>query len=152
MLYVSILILGFIFFIYSHERIEILAIAGEPVFFKQRDDFMPTLKLLHKCKEWYQRKIRSAQQIFHNKSKSRKRSPLSTLRQLRESFQRVQSPLKTTVTLRFVELINGFNPTFMQMYTIQYVSFQKVVAIFQILPTIRSEYVHAGRTALQESL
>ncbi|XP_033631746.1 malignant T-cell-amplified sequence 1-like [Asterias rubens] len=31
-----------------HERIEILAIAGEPVFFKQRDDFMPTLKLLHK--------------------------------------------------------------------------------------------------------
>jgi len=31
-----------------HDHIEILAVGGEPVFFKQRDDFMPTLRLLHK--------------------------------------------------------------------------------------------------------
>ncbi|XP_011682583.2 malignant T-cell-amplified sequence 1 [Strongylocentrotus purpuratus] len=32
-----------------HERIEIIAIGGEPVFFRQRDGpYMPTLRLLHK--------------------------------------------------------------------------------------------------------
>ncbi|XP_063970608.1 malignant T-cell-amplified sequence 1-like isoform X1 [Lytechinus pictus] len=32
-----------------HERIEIIAVGGEPVFFKQRDGpYMPCLKLLHK--------------------------------------------------------------------------------------------------------
>ncbi|XP_072040205.1 malignant T-cell-amplified sequence 1-B-like [Amphiura filiformis] len=31
-----------------HDHIEILTIKGEPLFFKQRGDFMPTLRLLHK--------------------------------------------------------------------------------------------------------
>lgn len=31
-----------------HERIEIIAVNGEPIFFRQRDDFYPTLRLLHK--------------------------------------------------------------------------------------------------------
>ncbi|XP_071494295.1 malignant T-cell-amplified sequence 1-A-like [Diadema antillarum] len=31
-----------------HDKIEILAIGGEPAFFKQRGPFMPTLRLLHK--------------------------------------------------------------------------------------------------------
>lgn len=31
-----------------HDRIEILTIKGEPLFFKQRGQFMPTLRLLHK--------------------------------------------------------------------------------------------------------
>ena len=37
---------------FSHEHIEILANAqGEPIFFRQRDGpYMPTLRLLHKCK------------------------------------------------------------------------------------------------------
>ncbi|PIK47634.1 putative malignant T-cell-amplified sequence 1 [Apostichopus japonicus] len=31
-----------------HERIEILAVNGDPIFFRQRDDFYPSLRLLHK--------------------------------------------------------------------------------------------------------
>lgn len=36
----------------SHEHIEILTVKGELLFFKQRDGpYIPTLRLLHKCKD-----------------------------------------------------------------------------------------------------
>lgn len=40
-----------IFYVFSHEHIEILTVNGELLFFRQREGpFYPTLRLLHKCK------------------------------------------------------------------------------------------------------